>query len=104
MPVGRIEPIVNLPQSVCRPAVRQVPEGIVGGSGRGRTVEDVTAGSGAAQAGLQPGTSAVVVEGESYQLGGDIIVGGDGKPVSTLEGPRTLIVQKKRSDTLSWEI
>ncbi len=71
---------------------------------RGLLVEDVTAGSGAAKAGLQLGTTPVVVEGESYRLGGDIIVGADGKPVSTLEQLRNIIAQKKPGDTLSVEI
>ena len=71
---------------------------------RGLLVEDVTAGSGASKAGLQPGTSAVVVEGESYQLGGDIIVGADGKPVTTVEALQNTIAKKKPGDKLSLEI
>src|SRR4029453_11099666 len=39
---------------------------------KGLLVESVAAGSGADRAGLRGGTSQVVVEGESYQLGGDV--------------------------------
>ncbi|HUZ82303.1 MAG TPA: trypsin-like peptidase domain-containing protein, partial [Gaiellaceae bacterium] len=39
----------------------------------GLLVQDVQAGSGASKAGLKAGKTAVVVQGESYQIGGDII-------------------------------
>jgi len=70
----------------------------------GLLVHDVTTGTGAAKAGLQAGTSAVIVEGESYQLGGDIIVAADGKRVTSLEELRDLISLKKPGDELSLQI
>ena len=45
---------------------------------KGLLVESVAAGSGADRAGLHGGTDQVVVEGESYQLGGDVITKADG--------------------------
>jgi S1-C subfamily serine protease len=70
----------------------------------GLLVHDVTTGTGAAKAGLQAGTSAVIVEGESYQLGGDIIVGADGERVASLEKLRDLIAKKKPGDKLNLQI
>ena len=51
----------------------------------GVVVEEVQPGSGAAKAGLKGGTTDVTVAGESYRLGGDIIVAANGMPV---ERPR----------------
>jgi S1-C subfamily serine protease len=67
----------------------------------GLLVDRVEAGSGAAKAGLKAGTSAVIVQGTSYHLGGDIIVSLDGKPVATFEQLRDAIAGKKPGDTLS---
>ncbi len=48
----------------------------------GLIVQSVTSGSAAAAAGLRAGGSSVIVAGESYRLGGDIIVGANGVPVT----------------------
>jgi S1-C subfamily serine protease len=71
---------------------------------KGLLVTDVTTGSGAAKAGLQAGTTPVVVEGDSYQLGGDIVIGADGKRVTTLEALRDVIAHKKPGDKMSLQI
>jgi S1-C subfamily serine protease len=70
---------------------------------RGLLVESVAAGSGADRAGLRGGTSQVVVEGESYQLGGDVITRADGMAVSTMEGLREIVSQHKPGESLSVE-
>jgi S1-C subfamily serine protease len=57
----------------------------------GVLVESVTAGSGAAKAGLEAGTTEVVVAGESYVLGGDIIVSVNGKTISEVEEIRDVL-------------
>jgi S1-C subfamily serine protease len=57
----------------------------------GVLVEDVRAGTGADKAGLQDGETQVVVAGETYVLGGDIIVTFDGKPISSVEELSELI-------------
>jgi S1-C subfamily serine protease len=71
---------------------------------RGLLIQDVTTGSGAEKSGLKAGATPVVVEGDSYQLGGDIIVAADGKPVTTLEQLRNLIAHKKPGEHLSLQI
>ena len=68
---------------------------------KGLLVESVAAGSGADRAGLHGGTSQVVVEGESYQLGGDVITKADGMAVSTTEALREVVSQHKPGESLS---
>jgi S1-C subfamily serine protease len=71
---------------------------------RGLLVERVVQGTGAADAGLRGGTTRVVVAGESYNLGGDIIVKVDGSAVNSTERLRELVAEKKPGDTISVEI
>ena len=68
---------------------------------KGLLVESVAAGSGADRAGLHGGTDQVVVEGESYQLGGDVITKADGMTVTNTEGLREIVSQHKPGDSLS---
>ena len=70
---------------------------------RGLLVESVAAGSGADRAGLHGGTDQVVVEGESYQLGGDVITKADGMAVTTTEGLREIVSHYKPGESLSVE-
>jgi S1-C subfamily serine protease len=67
-------------------------------------IQDVQAGSGADKAGLKAGKTAVVVQGESYQVGGDMIVAIDGTPVTTYQQLRDAISQRKPGDKLKLEI
>ncbi len=66
----------------------------------GLLVESVQPGSAAAKAGLKPGTTQVTVAGESYQLGGDVIVQADGVRVASVARLRDLIAGKRPGDTL----
>jgi S1-C subfamily serine protease len=59
--------------------------------------------SGAAKTGLKAGTTQVVVAGESYRLGGDIIVEADGKVVKTPEELREAVSAKKPGDKVRIE-
>ncbi|HXG77549.1 MAG TPA: trypsin-like peptidase domain-containing protein [Gaiellaceae bacterium] len=68
---------------------------------RGVLVEDVTAGSGAARAGLEEGDTEVVVAGETYVLGGDIIVSFDGKPIDSVEALREAISEHRPGDRVT---
>jgi S1-C subfamily serine protease len=59
----------------------------------GVVVATITDGSGADKAGLRAGKTDVVVAGETYVLGGDIIVGIDGKAISSVEELRDAIAE-----------
>jgi S1-C subfamily serine protease len=68
------------------------------------TVEVVLPDSGAEDAGLKGGTTQVVVAGESYVLGGDIIVEADGVSPSSLDKLRDVIRAKEPGDKVSLDI
>src|SRR3954467_2272813 len=70
----------------------------------GLLLRRVTAGSGAAKAGLRPGQTQVVVQGESYLLGGDILVGVEGRSIQTYEQLRDAVAQKKPGDKIKLDI
>jgi S1-C subfamily serine protease len=74
------------------------------GVSRGILVEDVEAGSGAAQAGLRGGTTQVTVAGETYRAGGDVIVQADGIPTDTIERLRDIVASKRPGDSVKLEI
>jgi S1-C subfamily serine protease len=65
---------------------------------RGVVVEDVRSGSGAARAKLVAGEMEVVVAGETYVLGGDIIVSLDGRRISSVEELRQAISEHRPGD------
>ena len=67
---------------------------------KGLLVQSVQPGSGAASAGLEAGTTQVVLAGESYNLGGDIIVQADKSPVASLDKLRDVVAAKKPGDKL----
>jgi S1-C subfamily serine protease len=67
----------------------------------GLLVQSVTPGSAAARAGLRAGSTPVLLQGESYALGGDIIVDADGKPVSTQSQLRQLLTVHEPGDRLA---
>lgn len=70
----------------------------------GVLVEDVRSASGADKAGLDAGETRVVVAGETYDLGGDIIVAADGEPISSIEELRDAIAAHKPGDKLKLRI
>jgi S1-C subfamily serine protease len=70
----------------------------------GLLIQDVQVGSGADKAGLKAGKTAVIVQGESYQVGGDIIVAVDGARVTTYEQLRDAVANAKPGDKMKLEI
>lgn len=70
----------------------------------GLLVQDVQAGSGADKAGLKAGDTPFVLQGESYQVGGDIIVAIDGARVSTYEQLRDAVARRKPGEKMRLEI
>ena len=70
----------------------------------GVLVATVKAGSGAAKAGLHGATTQAVVAGESWPIGGDLIVKADGETIGSLGRLRDVIAAKKPGDTMQLEI
>jgi len=70
----------------------------------GLLIQDVQTGSGADKAGLKAGKTAVIVQGESYQVGGDIIVAVNGNPVTTYEQLRDAVANSKPGDKMKLEL
>jgi S1-C subfamily serine protease len=66
----------------------------------GLLIQSVKPGSGAAKAGLEAGTTQVVLAGESYNLGGDILVEADGAPVESLSTLRDIVAAKKPGEAV----
>jgi len=70
----------------------------------GLVIQAVTPGSGAAGADLKAGSKQVVVSGESFQTGGDVIVAADSKSVSTIGQLRDVIDRHKPGDKIELKI
>jgi putative serine protease PepD len=70
---------------------------------QGLLVVRIFDGSGADKAGLRAGTTEVVVAGESYLLGGDVIVEIDGKQATTPEDLREAVSAKEPGDKIDIE-
>jgi len=70
----------------------------------GLLVATVQPASGAAAAGLRAGTDTKVVSGESWPIGGDLIVSADGAPLSTVDQLRDLIAAKRPGESISLEV
>jgi S1-C subfamily serine protease len=71
---------------------------------RGLLVATVQPGSPAAAAGLRAGTDSAVVSGESWPVGGDLIVSADGVPLSSIDQLRDLIAAKSPGQSISLEV
>ena len=72
---------------------------------QGVLVESVKAGSGAAKAGLQAGKHKVVVAGQPYTIGGDIIVKAGGASLGSSVGKlESIVAAHKPGDKLALEI
>jgi S1-C subfamily serine protease len=70
----------------------------------GLLIQKVTPGSGAAKAGVKAGPTRVVVEGESYQIGGDILVEVDGQLVTTPSQLYSVVNRHKPGEKIKIEL
>jgi S1-C subfamily serine protease len=70
----------------------------------GLLIQEIQKGSGADKAGLHGGVTSVIVGGVSYRIGGDIVVGLDGRKITTYEQLRDGISQHKPGDKVKLEI
>ena len=70
----------------------------------GLLVQEVMPGSAAALAGLRAGQTQVVVAGESYLIGGDIVVAANGKPISSDTQLRNVVQAMKPGDRLALQV
>jgi S1-C subfamily serine protease len=71
---------------------------------KGVLIQSVRPGGPAAQAGIHGGTTQVVVDGESYLVGGDVITKADGQPIESADELRSVITSKKPGDALILEV
>ena len=71
---------------------------------KGLVIQTVGAGSGAEGAGLKVGTQQAVIAGESFRMGGDVIVSADGKSVATIDELRDVVASHKPGDKIELEV
>jgi S1-C subfamily serine protease len=70
----------------------------------GVLIQRVRDGSPAADAGLKGGTTQVVLAGETYWLGGDVITKADGQAVETSDQLASVVTSKEPGDSLDLEV
>jgi S1-C subfamily serine protease len=70
----------------------------------GALVQSVQSGTPAEKAGIHGGDVEAKLNGEPIELGGDIIVGIDGKPITSAEGLASAIESKKPGQSISVEL
>lgn len=71
---------------------------------QGLVIDSVLPDSAADKAGLRAGNRTVIVGGESWRLGGDIILSVEGGPVTTPERLRSILARKRPGDTIEVEV
>ena len=71
---------------------------------KGALIADVVPGSPAAKAGLEGGKTRVVVDGQSYVLGGDVITKVDGQAVESADQVVDAVRSKQPGDVVTLEI
>ncbi len=87
-----------------RPITPDVSESYRLPTDTGVLVESVANGSGADSAKIQPGDTKVVVAGETYILGGDIIIAADGRKVSSIEDLRDAIAAHMPGEKIKLQV
>jgi S1-C subfamily serine protease len=70
----------------------------------GALVTDVVSGSPADRAGLRGGDTDVIVNGQSYRIGGDVITKADGRAIESSDELRSIIASKEPGDEVRLEV
>jgi S1-C subfamily serine protease len=70
----------------------------------GALVTDVVSGSPADRAGLRGGDTDVIVNGQSYTIGGDVVTKADGRAIESSDELRSIIASKEPGDELRLEV
>jgi S1-C subfamily serine protease len=70
----------------------------------GLLIERVQPGSPAAKAGIRGGGSDVLLAGEGYRLGGDVVVAAAGQPVDAVSDLRDVLARREPGDTIELEL
>ena len=71
---------------------------------KGVLITSVRPGSPADEAGLRGGSTSVIVEGNSYVIGGDVVTKADGRAVDSADELREIVTSKEPGDTLRLEV
>jgi S1-C subfamily serine protease len=71
---------------------------------KGVLIQHVRDGSPAAEAGLKGGTTQVVLAGQTFWLGGDVITKADGQAVETSDQLASVVTSKQPGDSLDLEV
>jgi S1-C subfamily serine protease len=71
---------------------------------QGLLVVAVQEGTGAADAGIRAGDTPIVVDGESWVLGGDILIRADGRPLATISDLQRAVAAKKPGQRIELEL
>ncbi|HEX2111294.1 MAG TPA: trypsin-like peptidase domain-containing protein [Gaiellaceae bacterium] len=70
----------------------------------GALVAEVVEGSPADQAGLRGGDTDVIVNGQSYRIGGDVVTEADGQVLASADELRAIIASKEPGDALALQV
>ena len=71
---------------------------------KGALIQHVRDGSPAADAGLQGGTTQVVLAGQTFWLGGDVVTKVDGQAIETSDQLASVVTSKQPGDSLDLEV
>jgi S1-C subfamily serine protease len=96
-----VHPFLGVGVETIEPSVAKVVGGL---PSHGVIVASVVRGSPAAKAGLEPPTRRVTVNGVTMLLGGDAIVGIDGKAISTAQQLSSAVALRKPGDRVTLDV
>ena len=74
------------------------------GTDRGAMVANVTSGSPAEKAGLRGATGETTIDGQTYAIGGDVIVRADDREINDVKDLQAVVASMKPGDELELEV